>query len=853
MTAHTPSHTPPPDARPSADAVEFAPPAAVRRRIASAIIGHVDTSLGDITLLPHQQDAVDRIHHALHDLHVALLADDVGLGKTFVALAVARRYTEICIIAPAALLPMWRHAVARAQLRQVELQSIQSYSRSGPRAGRVATRAGGTGLVIIDEAHHVRTPTTRRYRSIAERVIGRDLLLVSATPLHNTPRDLAAPLALALGEQAARLTPALLARVVVRRTHHGGRPAVREHPPLEMPTDRVVLDALLALPSPLPAHDGAVAGALIRLGLLRAWCSSDAALAQALRLRVLRAEALQHALQSGRHPTTAELRSWLVGDHEVQLAFPELMAGHAAESGALLDVLQRHLDAVRELLRRHQQRLSRATTPLPPRHSESGAELRRAGGTADRGDASLTTQADAERVRALKSIMQAHPDTPIVAFSQFAATVRSVGRALSDIAGVGVLTGRKAQIASGVISRGEALAAFAPRAQERPPPPPHQRIMLLLTTDLLAEGVNLQDAGVVVHLDLPWTDALRRQRVGRCVRVGSLHETVHVYTFAPPHGVDEVLRLAARLRRKAGLSTRLVGRATSRTGRDADVRNDDVRNADAKTGMGEEVKPGSSAAELATAVRGALTAWNHERVETSGKDAGDVGLLPNERITRPLVACVRADGAGFLAAVQLDDRDPASVMFVGGRHRRGDDGVFRWRVSASPRRLWPLVMHGGTADSSPHHACSDAQRRCCREHVRRARRVIRRWMARESLQRELQEEQAVDAAVHRRVRSALDDAVARVGPGARAALAAAHTEAVSALSRARGVAAEQALRAWLAMRPELDAAHWLTWWRQSTVLGGASREVPSRQGTDVHRACLIAALVFVPESDWKID
>lgn len=853
MTANTPSHMPPPDVRPRADAVEFAAPAAVRRRIASAIIGHVDTSLGDITLLPHQQDAVDRIHHALHDLHVALLADDVGLGKTFVALAVARRYAEICIIAPAALLPMWRHAVARAQLRHVELQSIQSYSRSGPRAERVATRARGTGLVIIDEAHNVRTPTTRRYRAIAERVIGRDLLLVSATPLHNTPRDLAAPLALALGEQAARLTPALLARVVVRRTHHGGRPTLREHPPLDMPTDRVVLDALLALPSPLPAHDGAVAGALIRLGLLRAWCSSDAALAQALRLRVLRAEALQHALQSGRHPTTAELRSWLVGDHEVQLAFPELMAGHAAESGALLDVLQRHLDAVRELLRRHQHRLSRASTPLPPLRPQSGAELRRAGDTAASDDASLTTQADAERVRALKRIMQAHPDTPIVAFSQFAATVRSVGRALSDIAGVGVLTGRKAQIASGVISRGEALAAFAPRAQERPPPPPHQRIMLLLTTDLLAEGVNLQDAGVVVHLDLPWTDALRRQRVGRCVRVGSLHETVHVYTFAPPHGVDEVLHLAARLRRKAGLSTRLVGHATSRARRSTDMRNADVRNADVKSGEDDEVMPGSSAAELATAVRGALTAWNHERVETSGEDAGDVGLLPNERNTRPLVACVRADGAGFLAAVQLDDRDPASVVLVGGSHRRGDDGVFRWRVSTSPRRLWPLVVDGGTADASPHHVSGDAQRRCCREHVHRARRVIRRWMARETLQSELQDAQAVDTAVHRRVRSALDDAVARVGPGARAARAAAHTEAVSMLSRARGVAAEQALRAWLAMRPELDAAHWLTWWRQSTVLGGPSREAPSRQGTDAHRACLVAALVFVPESDWKID
>src|SRR5207344_2385706 len=97
------------------------------------------------------------------------------------------------------------------------------------------------------------------------------------------------------------------------------------------------------LPAPLPAHDGAVAGALVRLGLLRAWCSSDAALTHALRRRILRGEALRHALEGGRHPTTAELRGWLVGDHEVQLAFPELMAGHAPETGPLLEVLTRHL------------------------------------------------------------------------------------------------------------------------------------------------------------------------------------------------------------------------------------------------------------------------------------------------------------------------------------------------------------------------------------------------------------------------------------------------------------------------------------------------------------------------------
>ena len=70
--------------------------------------------LGSITLLPHQRDAVARIRLALADLGVALLADDDGLGKTFVALALAREYQSVRIIAPAALLPMWRTAIARA-------------------------------------------------------------------------------------------------------------------------------------------------------------------------------------------------------------------------------------------------------------------------------------------------------------------------------------------------------------------------------------------------------------------------------------------------------------------------------------------------------------------------------------------------------------------------------------------------------------------------------------------------------------------------------------------------------------------------------------------------------------------
>ena len=38
---------------------------------------------------------------------------------------------------------------------------------------------------------------------------------------------------------------------------------------------------------------------------------------------------------------------------------------------------------------------------------------------------------------------------------------------------------------------------------------------VLIATDLLSEGLNLQDAARVVHYDLPWSPARLAQRVGR--------------------------------------------------------------------------------------------------------------------------------------------------------------------------------------------------------------------------------------------------------------------------------------------------------------------------------------------------
>ncbi len=735
-------------------------------------------TLGSLTLLPHQVDAASRIRAILQELRVALLADDVGLGKTYVALAIARDYRHVCIIAPAALMPMWKVAIARAQCTHAQLHSLQGYSCSPP--PRDPPRPGT--LVIIDEAHHLRTPSTRRYRAVANVVAGCDLLLLSATPVHNAAGDLRALLALAVGAQADRLSDGLLARVVVRRTQQLARPRMVEHPAVAVPHDPALLDAILSLPAPLPAHDGAVAGALIRLGLLRAWCSSDAALTHALRQRLLRGEALRQALQAGRHPTTMELRSWLVGEHEVQLAFPELLAGHAPATGPLLNVLAVHLDAVNALLS-DQQRAARG---------------------------------DVARVEALRTIMRLHPDLPIVAFSQFATTVRAIGRALSDIAGVGSLTGQRAWIASGSISRGEALACFAPVAQGRPPPPPHQRIRLLLTTDLLAEGVNLQDAGVVVHLDLPWTDALRQQRVGRCVRVGSPHHEVIVYRIEPPPGAEAALQLYARLERKAQLGAKLVGAS-------CEAVNQRERR---RGGEYATVTRRRSPADIATAMRALLVSW------TVGADSA--AHVPSD--DRPLVCAIPGRRKGFVAVVS-----PISGSFhlVGGRHQRDRSGGERLRLTTSPRRLLSLLQ---SAASNPG---GDAR---ITDSWSRTNRALRRWLVRRALAMNLGDNELSALPVHQRVHTALSHAMARSSPMQRVALRCAYQRAFEMLAVARGIAAERALAEWLTTTDDMPWHAWLSHWQSWPPLASTiNHTLPDAAGaSNTHRAAgrVIAVVLF---------
>lgn len=56
---------------------------------------------------------------------------------------------------------------------------------------------------------------------------------------------------------------------------------------------------------------------------------------------------------------------------------------------------------------------------------------------------------------------------------------------------------------------------------------------IILTTDVLAEGINLHRANVIVNYDTPWNSTRLMQRIGRVNRIGSASKHIYNYVFYP--------------------------------------------------------------------------------------------------------------------------------------------------------------------------------------------------------------------------------------------------------------------------------------------------------------------------------
>ena len=663
----------------------------VRSAIASALASDctATSAIGSVMLHTHQREAVARIEAACDEFGGALLADATGFGKTYVALAIACAADRPLIVAPAALRAMWIAATMAAGCA-IPFVSIESLGR-GAISG--AAPVAEPDLVIVDEAHHARNPATARYRALVQLTTGAKVLLLTATPVHNSGSDLHSLLALFLGARARTIDASALMRCIIRRT------ILRDGPPLpgvnrprrlSIPDDEARMNAIVALPPPVPPSDGGDGGILLVYSLLRRWASSQGALAESLRRRLARAAALLDALAAGRYPSSRELAAWTYGDGAMQLAFPELVVdGSVSRTPAaeLVTAIEKHVAAVRALL----------------------------------DDLRQSRSIDEYRSRHLAEIRAAHPGAKIVAFTQYAETAVAIYELLRGQPGIAALTSSGARIAGGTLSRTEALARFAPDAQRVEAARQAESIDLLITTDLLSEGVNLQDASVVVHLDLPWTPARLEQRVGRAARIGSRHAYVSVYAMQPPASAERLVRVEERLRAKLSVTARAVGVAGTILPHIA--LQDDVSSATSPSEWRERIA--TALDRWATAPSAAIArAESAERATRSMDHSGTVA-----------VASVAADGGGVIALVE----DGGSIRLVAGL--AGDE------ISDDPETVLRAISFAEGDD-----ACIDDA------HLERAVRALERWHRARHDRTDI----TLDGALHARARRAVVDRIATI-------------------------------------------------------------------------------------------
>jgi hypothetical protein len=171
----------------------------------------------------------------------------------------------------------------------------------------------------------------------------------------------------------------------------------------------------------------------------------------------------------------------------------------------------------------------------------------------------------------------------------------------------------------------EVLAAFAPRSQRAAPPPDALKTDVLVATDLVSEGLNLQDAARVIHYDLPWSPARLAQRVGRIDRLGSPHRRIETAALLPPP------ELAAALDLEGRLSAKLLAQHDS--------------------GAAQRETPAGPH------TTGAVLDWC-DRLQALAAAVGDAGWAQLDGRTRGAVLIVRV--AGYAEAIVVDD-DGASA------------------------------------------------------------------------------------------------------------------------------------------------------------------------------------------------
>ena len=255
-----------------------------------------------------------------------------------------------------------------------------------------------------------------------------------------------------------------------------------------------------------------------------------------------------------------------------------------------------------------------------------------------------------------------------------------------------------------VETRAEYAVGFAPKSM-RPNEDAEDKYDLLVTTDVLAEGQNLQQCGRIVNFDLPWNPMRIVQRNGRIDRIGSPHDLIQIHCFMPDVQLNALLKLEERLQRK-------------------------IAHANAGIGVEGVIVPGMSTREHVFTDGEAIAAEKSEQIRRLAE--GDVGVLAEldrddaysgEQFREELRGALLSDAGGDLEKLPWgigsghdQAQGPAVVFLVrtGRRHHfrlvslANEDGTIhpdlleslkRARCHPSAPRVYPDAMRSSVYEA----------------------------------------------------------------------------------------------------------------------------------------------------------
>lgn len=230
--------------------------------------GYLDTLIWN-KLFNYQKDAATGIINKLETYNGCILADSVGLGKTFTALAVIKYYElrnkSVLVLCPKKLADNWRNYNQNLTTNpfikdrfSFDVLCHTDLSRtSGESFGMPLNRVNWANydLVVIDESHNFRNNDAlkdreTRYQKLLNKVIRQGVktkvLMLSATPVNNRFTDLRNQLALAYEGDSTNLTKLLKTESSIEDIFRKAQAAFNlwSKLPAEQRTAKAILDAL---------------------------------------------------------------------------------------------------------------------------------------------------------------------------------------------------------------------------------------------------------------------------------------------------------------------------------------------------------------------------------------------------------------------------------------------------------------------------------------------------------------------------------------------------------------------------------------------------------------------------------